>query len=211
MLQTYGDLVHKVIRIYILSLYLNNMANRIYFDEHIIDFFNIYIQFYPSRNNAVRRIKEKYRRYYKPLILDSRFAFRVKATNNIGIYATENVNNVGIGVFVGAFTKQLSQIDAYNHPSCVQRNLIVRSNNTVQARLSQYWVLIGSIALLNHACNYCSQLVPYQFPSANENSQSKSMYRVVTQFSNINEGDEVCISYSDVDNEIHFQCCICLN
>ena len=210
MVETYGDLVHKVIRIYILSLYLNNNANRIYFDEHLIDFFNIYIQSYPSKRNAKRRIKEKYRKYYRTLMLDFRFQFRIKAMNNIGIFATENVNNIGTEVFVGAFTKQLSQTEAYSHPSCVQRNLISRSNNIAQARLSQYWVLIGSIAFLNHACNSCSQLLPYQFPSTNENVQSESMYRVVTQYVNINAGNEVCISYSDDDNEIHYKCCICL-
>ena len=171
MVETYGDLLHRVIRIYILNLFLNNMFNRIYFDAHIIEFFNIYIQSYPSRRNAIKRIKEKYKKHYRILMLDNRFEFRIKADNNIGIYATEFVNDIDIDVFVGAFTKQLSQDDAYNHPSSVQRNLISRSNNVSKARLSQYWVLIGSIALLNHACNNCSQLLPFQVHSTNENVQ----------------------------------------
>ena len=209
MVETYGDLLHRVIRIYILNLFLNNMFNRIYFDSHIIEFFNIYIQSYPSRRNAVRRIKEKYKKHYRILMLDNRFEFRIKADNNIGIYATEFVHDIDIDVFVGAFTKQLSQDDAYNHPSSVQRNLISRSNNVSKARLSQYWVLIGSIALLNHACNNCSQLLPFQVHSTNENVQSESMFRTVTQYRSINQGDEVCISYSDDDNEIHYHCSIC--
>jgi hypothetical protein len=211
MVLTYGDLVHEVIRIYILSLFLNNMANRIYFDAHIIEFFNTYIQSYPSIKNARRRIKQHYRNHYRLLILDDRFEFRIKAANSIGIFATQNVIDIGSGVFVGAFTQQLSQEDAYNHSSCVQRNLMLRSNNFAKARLSQYWVLIGSIALLNHACNNCSNVLPYQFPSANENSQSDSMYRVITQVKSIYEGDEVCISYSDDDNEIHYNCSICFH
>jgi hypothetical protein len=211
MVETYGDLLHRVIRIYILNLYLNNMHNRLYFDEHIIEFFNIYILSFPSRKNAVRRIKEIYRRDYRPLMVDFRFEFRIKSENNIGIYATEFVNDIGNDVFVGAFTKQLSQNDAYNHPSSVQRNLISRSNNVFKARLSQYWVLIGSIALLNHACNNCSQLLPFQVHSTDENVQSESMFRTVTQYRSINQGDEVCISYSDDDNEIHYHCSICLN
>ena len=209
MVLTYGDLVHEVIRIYILSLFLNNMANRIYFDEHIIEYFRIYIQLYPSTKNARRRIKQHYINHYRALILDNRFEFRIKVANSIGVFATQNINDIGIGVFVGAFTKQLSQEDAYNHPSCVHRNLMFRSNNFAKARLSQYWILVGSIAFLNHACNKCSKVLPFQFPSSNEIIQSESMYRVVTQYKSIYRGDEVCISYSDNDKEIHYKCSIC--
>lgn len=209
MVETYGDLLHRVIRIYILNLFLNNMPNRIYFDANIIQFFNIYIQSYPSRRNAIRRIKEKYKKHYRILMLDNRFEFRIKSDNNIGIYAMENVNDIGFDVFVGAFTKQLSQDDVYDHPSAVIRNLRSRSNNVAKARLSQYWVLIGSISLLNHACNNCSQLLPFQVHSTNENVQAESMFRKATQYRSINQGDEVCISYSDDDNEIHYHCSIC--
>jgi hypothetical protein len=211
MVETYGDLLHRVIRIYILNLFLNNMPNRIYFDANIIEFFNIYILSYPSRKNAVRRIKEKYKKHYRILMLDNRFEFRIKSENNIGIYSTTFVNDIGNNVFVGSFTKQLSQEDAYNHPSSVQRSLISRSNNVSKARLSQYWVLIGSIAFLNHACNNCSQLLPFQVHSTNENVQSESMFRTVTQYRIINQNDEVCISYSDNDNEIQYHCCICFH
>ena len=69
MVEAYGDLLHRVIRIYILNLFLNNMPNRIYFDANIIEFFNIYILSYPSRRNAVRRIKQIYRKSYRTLML----------------------------------------------------------------------------------------------------------------------------------------------
>ena len=64
MVEAYGDLLHRVIRIYI----LNNMPNRIYFDANINEFFNIAIfrskrkkwTFLVSKNEKSKNFKNNF-------------------------------------------------------------------------------------------------------------------------------------------------------
>lgn len=204
---TYGDIVHDIIRSLVLSGYLSNMSNRFFFNDNFILFINV--QLYVSRPNAFQLIHQKYIDNYQQLILDNRFKFHIKSYDNIGVYATEDIYIIGDNIFIGAFTKQLTAEEANNHPSCVQRQILRRTRNNNIVSVSQYWILVGSIALLNHACNNCAKVKPYDIMAINEEAHFNSCFRVVSQIETIFAGEEICISYSDNDTSIHYRCSIC--
>jgi len=154
-------------------------------------------------------LRSQYRKLYQLLILDYRFEFRIISIDNIGIYATEDIQNVGEGIFVGAFTRQLSQNAAQSHCSCVVRQLSQISTNNSYSRLSQHWILTGSIALLNHAHNHCSQLLPYDSLAMDQAAHLYSSFRVISQVRTILNGEQICISYTDNDSDIFYICSIC--
>ena len=205
---TYGDIVHEIVRSHVLNGYLNNMPNRIYFNNNFILFINVNL--YTTRPHAIQIIQQKYIDNYQQLILDGRFMFHIKSYNNIGIYSTEDIFNIGENVFTGAFTKQLTANEANNHPSCVERQISRRTRNNI-SKVTQHWILVGSIALLNHACNYCAQVKPFDITANSEVDHYNSCFRVVSQIKPILAGEEVCISYSDEDNSIFYSCSICNN
>jgi hypothetical protein len=145
---TYREDLHEIIRSNALNGNLNSMDQRLYF-HHNINYF-LRPNDYPNPQSALRILRRNYRMLYQPLILDFRFEFRINANDNIGIYATEDIDNVEEGIFVGVFTRQISANAAQYHPSCVVRQLSQISINNSYSRLLQYWILTGSIALLNH-------------------------------------------------------------
>lgn len=205
---TYADKLHDVIRLNIKNGNLSNMTNRLYFDSNIREFIDVHT--YDNPEMAFRTIETKYISLYKPLILDQRFEFRIKSADNIGVYAVEDIYHIGRDIFVGAFTQHLSEEASMSHPSCVERQLSQRSNlNRNKSRLNQFWILIGSIALLNHGCNNCSDLKPFDADANNESEHYSSSYRVVTQIRPILSGRELCISYSDYEVDIRYSCSIC--
>ena len=206
---TYQEDLHDIIRFNALNGNLNSIGQRLYFHHNINNFLRL--NEYPNEKSAKRILRRLYRKLYAPLILDFRFEFRIKSNDNIGIYATEaiDIDNVGHGIFVGAFTRQISELEAQNHPSCVLRQLSQISTNYRYSRLSQHWILIGSIALLNHAHNDCAQLLPYNIFAASEAEHLNSSFRVITQVRSILNGEEICISYTDNDADTYYICSIC--
>ena len=205
---TYADALHEIIRINVLNGNLSNMTSRIYFDRNFREFINT--DNYDTPENAYRSIDSKYKKLYKPLILDERFEFRIKSANNIGVFAAKDIYDIGNDIFVGAFTQHLSETASLYHPSCVERQLAQRSqSNHSMSRIKQFWILIGSIALLNHGCIYCSDLIPFDSNACSEDEHYSSSYRVVTQIRPILSGKEVCISYSDFEHDILLKCCVC--
>jgi len=204
---TYGEDLHNIVRSNILIGNLSTMPLRLYFHHNINNFLGF--NDYPNSQSAQRILISQYRKLYQPLILDYRFEFRVISNDNIGIFATEDIENVGEGIFVGAFTRQISQHAAQTHFSCVVRQLSQISTNTSYCRLSQHWILIGSIALLNHAHNHCSQLLPYDSFAVNQAAHMFSSFRVITQVRTILNGEQICISYTDNDSDIFYICTIC--
>jgi hypothetical protein len=207
-----GDKTHDIIRYNILKGNLSNMDKRIFFDNNFKTF--VFAHFSPSMaGRSLYEIQKFYDINYKKLVLDFRFEIRIKSDNNIGIYATVEVQNIGPNIFVGDFTNQLSFRDAKNHPSCVERLLLERSsnNNSNSSWITQYWTLVGSIALLNHACNHCAKVKPFDNLAGNEVAHYNSCFRVISQKETIHVGEEICISYSDDDDLIQYTCSICNN
>jgi hypothetical protein len=209
-MSTYGDMTHKIIRYNVLKGNLSNIAKRLLFDSNFMMFVND--QFSISIGGHYwYYIQEFYDTNYKNLVLDFRFEFVIKSDNNIGIYATEAIQNIGPNIFVGDFTNQLSGGDAENHPSCVQRQLLIRSSFNNINWITQYWTLVGSIALLNHTCNHCAKVIPFDHLASNEVAHYNSCFRVISQIETLHAGEEICISYSDEDDLIKFRCSICNN
>ena len=204
---TYKDAFHEIVRVNILNGNLSTIPLRLYFDQNINLF--LPVNGYPNQKNAKKTLKRLYSKFYKCLILDFRFEFRVKTNDNIGVFATEDIDTVGQEIFVGAFSRQISKDDSKTHPSCVVRQLNQVSSNYSNSRLLQHWVLVGSIALLNHAHNHCSQLKPFDLSAIDESAHLYSSFRVITQVRSIAKGIEVCISYTDDDSEICYNCSIC--
>jgi hypothetical protein len=204
---TYREDLHNIVRWNILSGDLNTMDQRLYFHQNINNFLRL--NDYPNPQSARRILRRQYRILYQALILDFRFQFRINSYDNIGIYATEDIENVGDGIFVGAFTRQISENAAVSHPSCVVRQMSHISTNSSYSRISQYWILTGSIALLNHGHNHCSQLLPYDLFAVNEATHLYSNFRVITQLRFIRNGEEICISYTDNDSDTYYICSIC--
>lgn len=204
---TYREDLHYIVRTNMLNGNLNTMYQRLYFNENINNFLGL--NNYPNPQSAERILTNQYRIFYQPLILDFRFEFRINSNDNIGIYATEDIENVGDGIFIGAFTRQISENASVSHPSCVLRRLSQISTNSSYSRLSQYWILTGSIALLNHGHNHCSQLLPYDLFAVNEATHLYSSFRVITQVRFIRNGEEICISYTDDDSDTYYICSIC--
>ena len=124
---TYADALHEIIRINVLNGNLSNMTSRIYFDRNFREFINT--DNYDTPENAYRSIDSKYKKLYKPLILDERFEFRIKSANNIGVFAAKDIYDIGNDIFVGAFTQHLSETASLYHPSCVERQLAHRSES----------------------------------------------------------------------------------
>ena len=204
---TYVEDLHDVIRSNVLSGNLSTMPQRQYFHHNINNFLRL--NNYPNRHSAKRILRSQYRKLYQLLILDNRFEFRIISIDNIGIFATEDIEDVGEGIFVGAFTRQISENAAVSHPSCVVRQMSQISTNSSYSRLSQYWILTGSIALLNHGHNHCSQLLPYDLFAMNEATHMYSNFRVITQLRFIRNGEEICISYTDNDSDTNYNCSLC--
>jgi len=207
MMSTYREYLHEIVRSNMLSGSLNTTDQRLYFDQNINNFLGLYN--YPNPQSARRILISQYRILYQPLILDFRFEFRINSNDNIGIYATEDIDNIGDGIFVGAFTRQISENAAQSHPSCVARQLAQISENSNYSRPLQYWILTGSIALLNHGHTYCSQLLPYDLFSVDEATHFSSSFRVITQVRSIQSGEEICISYTDNNSDTHYNCTLC--
>ena len=212
-MSTYGDMTHEIIRYNVLKGNLSNTAKRLFFDSNFIIFVNDHFCTSIGGQNLylVNEIKKHYDMNYKNLVLDFRFEFVIKSNNNIGIYATEEIHNIGPNIFVGDFTNQLSFRDAVKHPSCVQRQLLMRSSFNNSTWITQYWTLVGSIALLNHSCNHCAKVLPFDHSASNEVAHYYSSFRVISQMETINAGEEICISYSDDDDLIKYKCSICNN
>jgi hypothetical protein len=204
MMITYRDALHEAVRVNILNGNLSTIPKRIYFNQNIKLF--LPVNGYPNLKRAMKSLKRHYNKLYKCLILDFRFEFRVKINDNIGVFATENIDNVGLDIFVGAFSRPISKVDSETHPSCVERQV---STNYCHSRPLQHWVLVGSIALLNHAHNNCSQLKPFDMSAIDESAHFYSSFRVITQVKSISMGVEVCISYADDDSDICYNCSIC--
>lgn len=204
---TYREDLHDIVRSNVLNGNLSSMYLRLYFHQNIDSFLRL--NDYPNPQSARRILRRNYRMLYQALFLDHRFEFRIISNNNIGIYATEDIENVEDGIFVGAFTRQISENVAVSHPSCVVRRLSQLSINSNYSRLSQYWILTGSIALLNHGHNNCSQLLPYDLFAVDEANHFYSNFRVITQVRFIRNGDEICISYTDNDSDTYYICTIC--
>jgi hypothetical protein len=204
---TYREDLHDIVRSNVLCGNLSTMPQRLYFHHNINNFLRLNI--YSNRRSAKRILRSQYRKLYQLLILDYRFEFRIISIDNIGIYATEDIQNVGEGIFVGAFTRQLSQNAAQSHCSCVVRQLSQISTNNSYSRLSQHWILTGSIALLNHAHNHCSQLLPYNSLAVDQAAHLYSSFRVISQVRTILNGEQICISYTDNDSDIFYICSIC--
>jgi hypothetical protein len=186
---------------------LNSMNQRQFFHQNINYFLRLYE--FTNEESAERILRREYRKLYQALILDHRFEFRINSYDNIGIYATEDIEYVGPGIFVGAFTRQISENEAQTHPSCVERQLSQISENINYSRLSQYWILTGSIALLNHGHNDCSQLIPYDLFAVDHSAHLYSSFRVITQIGLILSGEEICISYTDNDSDTFYHCTLC--
>ena len=207
---TNGDLTHEIIRSNILKGNLCSTVKRIVFDSN----FMMFVQDHLSTSidgQFLYEIQNFYDMNYKNLVLDFRFEFRIKSYNNIGIYATEQIHYIGPNIFVGDFTNQLSFRDAVKHPSCVQRQLLMRSSFNNSTWITQYWTLVGSIALLNHSCNHCAKVLPFDHSASNEVAHYYSSFRVISQMETINAGEEICISYTDDDDLIKYKCSICNN
>jgi hypothetical protein len=204
---TYKDAFHETVRVNILNGNLSTIPLRLYFDQNINLF--LPVNGYPNQRNAKVTLNRIYIKFYRCLILDFRFEFRVKINDNIGVFATEDIDSVGQEIFVGAFSRQISKADSNTHPSCVVRQLNQVSSNNSHSRLLQHWVLVGSIALLNHAHNHCSQLKPFDMSAINESAHLYSSFRVITQIRSITKGIEICISYTDNDSDIFYICTIC--
>ena len=118
---TYKDAFHETVRVNILNGNLSTIPLRLYFDQNINLF--LPVNGYPNQKNAKKTLKRLYSKFYKCLILDFRFEFRVKTNDNIGVFATEDIETVGQEIFVGAFSRQISKADSNNYPSCVVRQL----------------------------------------------------------------------------------------
>ena len=204
---TYKEDLHDIVRSNVLNGNLNTIGQRIYFHHNINSFLRL--NEYPNLQSAKKILRRLYRTLYALLILDFRFEFRIKSYDNIGIYATEDIEYIGPGIFVGTFTRQISENEAQNYPSCVLRQLSQFSTNNSYCRLSQHWILTGSIALLNHAHNQCSQLLPYNSLAVDQASHLYSSFRVITQVRSILNGEEICLSYTDNDAETYYFCSIC--
>jgi hypothetical protein len=190
---TKKEVLHQIIRTNILNGNLITMDQRQYLALNFKDFIPA------NEQKSIALLNREFIKGYRNCILDPRIEFQVKADNNIGIFATEDIECIGSDVFVGSFTRQLSKDAAQKHQSCVQRGYFQ----------SQYWVLVGSIALLNHSCNCCSKIVPYNVYANNESAHYDSSYRMISQIGPILNGEEICYSYSDCEDDISFECSIC--
>jgi hypothetical protein len=136
-MSTYGDITHKIIRYNVLKGNLSNIAKRLLFDSNFMMFVND--QFSISIGGHYwYYIQEFYDTNYKNLVLDFRFEFVIKSDNNIGIYATEAIQNIGPNIFVGLFTNQIPFHEAVNHSSCVERLIFDRSSNNNRSWITQY-------------------------------------------------------------------------
>jgi hypothetical protein len=209
-MSTYGDLTHEIIRCNILKGNLCSTVKRIVFDSN----FMLFVQDHLSTSiggQFLYDIQNFYDMNYKNLVLDFRFEFRTKSENNIGIYATEQIQHIGPNIFVGLFTNQIPFHEAVNHSSCVERLIFDRSSNNNRSWITQYWTLVGSIALLNHTCNHCAKVIPFDHLASNEVAHYNSCFRVISQIETLHAGEEICISYSDEDDLIKFKCSICNN
>ncbi len=204
---TYKEHLHNIVRTNMLNGNLSTMPQRLFFHQNINNFLRLHE--FPNQHSAKRILRKQYRKLYEALILDYRFEFRINSYNNIGIYATEDIENVGDGIFVGAFTRQISENEAQTHPSCVERQLSQHSANINYSRLSQYWILTGSIALLNHGHNDCSQIIPYDLFAVDQSAHLFTSFRVITQVGFIRYGEEICISYTDNDSDTSYICPLC--
>jgi hypothetical protein len=144
---------------------------------------------------------------YSALICDDRFYFRVIEAANIGVFASRDL-------FFEAFTKiesfkghkgmVISFEDAAKHPSTFVYEARVSLPKSPKSHDMFYNLLFGSISLLNHACNKCSNCVPTD--SSSKRKSKTNLFKVLQAKRSIKKDEQILISYSCNDEEKDIPC-----
>ena len=156
--------------------------------------------------------------YYKPLLVDSRFHFRVFNINgeqNVGVFASRQIFSIDdsfIDSIRGYRGRHISEEDSLKSHSVFKATLFARGSSCRwQRRLEQNYVLLGSLSFLNHACETHANCEPCNHDIRGVRRFHRNAFTQIKAKRSIKKGEELLISYAiDKDAEdLGYKCYKC--
>ena len=219
--KTANELVHDEIRKSILNGELDTVDQRNSYElPQTISL--RYKELYKT-NNVLKvhryRCRQFFLKYYKPLLVDFRFHFKIfniDGVKNIGIFASRQIvcnDYLYIDCLKGYRGQHISELKSINSHSVFKATLFPRivKCDPNKRRLEQYYILLGSISLINHGCNNCSNCEPFNQEYKKERTFLKNNFLKIRAKRAIKEGEELLISYGDEESvkELGYICYKC--
>ena len=164
------------------------------------------------------RCRKFFNDYYKPLLVDSRFHFRVFNINgeqNVGVFASRQIFSIDDNIihsFRGYRGRHISEEDSLKSHSVYTAKLFARGSSCRwQRRLEQNFLLLGSLSFLNHACEAHANCEPCNDEYRGQKYFHRNAFTKIKAKRTIKKGEEILISYA-IDEEaedLGLKCYIC--
>jgi hypothetical protein len=111
--------------------------------------------------------------------------------HGIGVFATSDIRNkVALKLF-GEYGRQLK----------MHKRMCSDGTSIVVRRSRRSYRMIGSLALVNHACTYHANIVPFLV-----GNESNTMWRRATTTRTIERGEQLLVNYGD---DCEYPCIVC--